>query len=82
MKKYKILWNEPTDIADKLSREAKYAFAVTDPLEIREYKSSIGYRYAINGAIVMFNLTAEDVNDIGEELYEQIVAARQQNEVE
>ena len=71
MKKYKVMWNEPTEIANRLTKKAEAVLADTDPIEIREYLTDEGYRYDVVGCIEDYGLTEDDVNELFEDLYEE-----------
>jgi hypothetical protein len=63
----RIYGNDPTSL--KLSRVARKVYQQTDPLIIIEYDELDGsIRYSMDGCIKKFDLTAEEVNEILEDL--------------
>ena len=62
----RIYGNDPTKL--KLSRFAQKMYQRTDPLIIREYDTDDGVRYSMDGCIRLWNLTADEVNEILEDM--------------
>lgn len=80
MKNYKVVGNERSALV--LTPLAEKGYSSIDPLEIREYQTEDGYTYDIVGGIEQYDLTAEDVIEVCEQLAKQAEFDKIQAEME